>query len=117
MVYSQIKYLGILDTIRIKKMGYSIKIKYQEFDRRFCWLVRTKSVIEKSNSKEINEAIRKFLPKFGEEEFLIGFTKILWKDYAFSAFLQKYSFYVLLMNRSAHKLTNAFVKFNYRSKK
>ena len=28
ILFSQIKYLGILDTIKIKKMGYCIKVKY-----------------------------------------------------------------------------------------
>ena len=40
ILFSQIKYLGILDTIKIKKMGYCIKVKYEDIDRRFCWLVR-----------------------------------------------------------------------------
>lgn len=40
MVYSQIKYLGILDTIKIKKMGYCIKPKYEELDRKFPWVLR-----------------------------------------------------------------------------
>ena len=40
VVFSQIKYLGILDTIKIKKMGYCIKVKYEDIDKRFSWLVR-----------------------------------------------------------------------------
>ena len=40
IVYSQIKYLGILDTIKIKKMGYCVKLKYEDIDRRFQWIVR-----------------------------------------------------------------------------
>lgn len=40
IVYSQIKYLGILDTIQIKKMGYCIKIKYEDMDKRFYWIIR-----------------------------------------------------------------------------
>lgn len=40
VVYSQIKYLGVLDTIKIKKMGYCAKVKYEDLDKRFPWLVR-----------------------------------------------------------------------------
>lgn len=34
-------------------MGYSVKIKYEEVDRRFKWLVRNRSVVESATNKEI----------------------------------------------------------------
>jgi myosin heavy subunit len=40
MVYNQICYLGILDTIKIKKIGYCNKLSYEIVDKRFKWLVR-----------------------------------------------------------------------------
>lgn len=40
VVYNQICYLGILDTIRLKKIGYCMKLEYETVDRRFKWLVR-----------------------------------------------------------------------------
>lgn len=98
-------------------MGYSVKIKYEEVDRRFKWLVRNKSVVESATNKEIVQAVKKFLPKFGDQEFLFGSSKIFWKDYAFSVLLQKYAFYMLMLNQNAHKLTNLFVRVNYLRKK
>jgi myosin heavy subunit len=43
VVYNQICYLGILDTIKLKKIGYCVKVKYSALDRRFQWLFRDNS--------------------------------------------------------------------------
>lgn len=40
VIFNQICYLGILDTIKIKKMGHCIKLSYDIMDKRFKWLVR-----------------------------------------------------------------------------
>ncbi len=40
VVYNQISYLGILDTIKLKKIGYCVKVSYSNIDKRFKWLVR-----------------------------------------------------------------------------
>jgi myosin heavy subunit len=40
VVFNQICYLGILDTIKIKKMGHCIKLSFDTIDKRFKWLVR-----------------------------------------------------------------------------
>lgn len=40
VAFNQICYLGILDTIKLKKIGYCVKLSYQAVDRRYQWLVR-----------------------------------------------------------------------------
>jgi len=40
VAYNQICYLGILDTIKLKKVGYCVKHSYEAIDARFKWLVR-----------------------------------------------------------------------------
>lgn len=67
IVYSQIKYLGILDTIKIKKMGYSVKIKYEDMDKRFSWFVRNSHFDQPAEKSEVISSVNSFLPKFGEE--------------------------------------------------
>jgi myosin heavy subunit len=40
VLFNQICYLGILDTIKIKKMGHCVKLSYETLDKRFKWLLR-----------------------------------------------------------------------------
>ena len=40
VLFNQICYLGILDTIKIKKMGHCVKLPYDILDKRFKWLLR-----------------------------------------------------------------------------
>ena len=116
VLFSQIKYLGILDTIKIKKMGYCIKVKYEDMDRRFCWLVRRQFHIP-AFSNEIKEALAEFLPRFGEEEFLYGKNKIFFKDEAYGVLLKKYIKYVEYLNHECHLITSLFVRHHYVKKK
>jgi myosin heavy subunit len=40
VLFNQICYLGILDTIKIKKMGHCVKLSYETLDKRFKWFLR-----------------------------------------------------------------------------
>ena len=64
VAYNQICYLGILDTIKLKKIGYCVKLSYETIDKRFQWLVRLYPTLE-AFPKEIKEKIKGFLPRFG----------------------------------------------------
>lgn len=97
-------------------MGYCVKIKYEDMDRRFQWVLRPDFMIP-ANPKQIMESVKTFIPKFGEEEILYGTTKIFFKDYAFSVFLRKYGLHLLILNLKAHIITSFFVKIAYKSKK
>lgn len=93
MVYSQIKYLGLLDTIKIKKMGYCIKIRYDEIDRKYCWFVR-KSILIPAKNNEIVAEVKKFLARFGEDDMLFGVNKVFFKDYSYTVLMKKYAKYL-----------------------
>jgi len=66
MVYSQICYLGILDTIKIKKMGYCNKLSYETLDKRFKWLVRY-HFDKPAFSNEIKTSFERFVPRFSND--------------------------------------------------
>lgn len=97
-------------------MGYCIKTKYEDIDRRFQWIMRSNLIVP-ATPKEITESIKKFLPKFGEEEILYGTTRVFFKDYAFSVLLRKYGLQLVVLNSYAHRVTSLFVKNNYQQKK
>lgn len=65
VVYNQICYLGILDTIKLKKIGYCMKLDYTTIDKRFQWLVRH-YFTEPAFPKEINAALKSFLARYDE---------------------------------------------------
>lgn len=93
VVYNQICYLGVLDTIRLKKQGYCIKLPYEVLDRRFRWLVRH-YFAQPAFPKEVSAALRAFLPRFDHEELLFGKSMVFFRDFAFTALVKKYQAYV-----------------------
>lgn len=38
-VRTQLKYLGVVETVRIRKMGYSVRLRFEEFN--FRWVSRS----------------------------------------------------------------------------
>jgi myosin heavy subunit len=66
VVYNQICYLGVLDTIKLKKQGYCIKLEFEAIDKRFPWLVRH-YFREPAFPKEIMKALKNFLPRFDQD--------------------------------------------------
>lgn len=92
-MYNQICYLGVLDTIKLKKLGYCIKLDYEVVDRRFKWLVRH-YFNEPAFPKEIMKALRDFLPRFDQDEFIFGKTMVFFRDFAYTALVKKYHEYL-----------------------
>lgn len=93
VVYNQICYLGILDTIKLKKLGYCIKLYYDVFDKRFKWLVRH-YFTEPAFPKEIMKALQDFLPRFDQDEFIFGKNMVFFRDFAYTALVKKYQQYL-----------------------
>lgn len=71
VVYNQICYLGILDTIKLKKVGYCLKLKYEALDRRYPWLLRDQKATPGGKEAVIRHLTR-FLPNYSEEDMLFG---------------------------------------------
>ena len=57
VVYNKISYLGVLDTIKLKKLGYPSKLTYQNIKKRFSWLFNREENMQeeqiKTNIKEV----------------------------------------------------------------
>ena len=51
IVYSQLRYSGMLETIRIRKMGYPVRLRFQLFADRFHVLRKERGVTKKSKGK------------------------------------------------------------------
>ena len=87
-LFNQIKYLGILDTIKVRKEGYPTRKKYNEFFKEnealFMTLIKNKNINEKNKA---NEMIKKLVPNLSEihdelkdPKYLLGNNKIFMKQ-------------------------------------
>ncbi|XP_071348422.1 unconventional myosin-VIIa-like isoform X2 [Trachinotus anak] len=76
----QLRYSGMMDTIRIRNLGYPIRHTFQEFLRRYRVLLKTTVCDPKTETAAACcEAICKTVIK-GDGEWKIGTTKIFLKD-------------------------------------
>ncbi|XP_067331027.1 unconventional myosin-VIIa-like isoform X2 [Channa argus] len=76
----QLRYSGMMDTIRIRKLGYPIRHTFNEFLRRYRVLLKTTICDPKTETAAACcEAICKTVIK-GEVEWKIGRSKIFLKD-------------------------------------
>lgn len=89
-VFQQIRYLGILDTIRIRKEGFPCRKKFKDFFARFeeiCWYEKKKPFYELKHItddfffKELSiKCLDYMTPKRDKSECLIGSNKIFMKQ-------------------------------------
>uniref|UniRef100_A0A3Q3IR37 Myosin VIIBb n=1 Tax=Monopterus albus TaxID=43700 RepID=A0A3Q3IR37_MONAL len=76
----QLRYSGMMDTIRIRKLGYPIRHTFVEFLRRYRVLLKTTVCDPRTETAAACcEAICKTVIK-GEDEWKLGRTKIFLKD-------------------------------------
>ncbi|XP_051274407.1 unconventional myosin-VIIa-like isoform X3 [Dicentrarchus labrax] len=76
----QLRYSGMMDTIRIRKLGYPIRHTFGDFLKRYRVLLKTTICDPKSETAAACcEAICKTVIK-GEDEWKIGNTKIFLRD-------------------------------------
>ncbi|NXL20836.1 MYO9B protein, partial [Setophaga kirtlandii] len=75
LVLQQLRYTGMLETVRIRRSGYSAKYTFQEFIDQF-------QVLLPKNAKASKEDIRAYLNKLklNENYYQIGKTKVFMKE-------------------------------------
>jgi hypothetical protein len=77
LVIEQLSYLGMMDTVKIRKMGFPIRLAYQEFVGRYGIL--TKRTPSKKVERTEVETIFKALNLLPIADYQIGLTKIFLK--------------------------------------
>ncbi|XP_076666886.1 unconventional myosin 81F isoform X2 [Andrena cerasifolii] len=79
LVLDQLKYLGMLDIIRIRKEGFPIHMSFHDFIARYCCLDKERF----SRSCDEKQAVRCLISSQGipETEWQIGKTKVFLRSY------------------------------------
>ena len=94
-LFNQIQYLGILDTIKVRKNGYPTRKTYEEFFKEYNILFMSLIKSKIPDKKKVNEIINKLVPNLSEihdelndPKFLLGNSKIFMKQ-EFNILLEK----------------------------
>ncbi|KAF7991609.1 hypothetical protein HCN44_008980 [Aphidius gifuensis] len=84
LVLDQLKYLGMLDIIRIRKEGFPIHMPFSEFVARYRCLVKGRTMLPKDD----REATRCLIRSQGipDTEWQIGRTKVFLRSYVHEPF-------------------------------
>ena len=79
LIYNQLLYAGMLETIRIRRMGYPIRYIHRDFFKRFC--VICPEVAPSSDFKHCSTQLAKALGLDIPMECQIGLTKVVLKQH------------------------------------
>lgn len=82
-VLKQLRCAGMLEAIRIRKAGYSIRIMFKDFNRRYRPCLKGEAGQYDARPRDAAVAIlnnlKKAQPKFANK-FQVGFTKVFLKE-------------------------------------
>jgi len=82
-VLQQLRCAGMLEAIRIRKAGYSIRIVFKDFIRRYRPILKGDAALYDSKPRDgalaIFERLKKAAPKLASK-FQVGFTKVFLKE-------------------------------------
>eukprot|EP00039_Didymoeca_costata_P004597 m.74616 g.74616 ORF g.74616 m.74616 type:complete len:1195 (+) comp12471_c0_seq4:172-3756(+) len=74
---SQLRYTGMLETVRIRREGYALRLTFAEFMRRYSIIKFPYSATPSPTGASVSEILK----KAGLEKFLVGKTKVFLKYY------------------------------------
>ena len=127
--FQQIRYLGILDTIRVRKDGYPNRKKFKDFYIRFediCWWQGKKQIYEIKDIKpeeEVeyfknlsNKCLEILAPEVKQDQLLIGTTKIFMKQLFYSNLEKNRSLKLLHKELATRKIIKVYRGYRVRKK-
>lgn len=79
-VLEQLRYLGMLETIRIRKTGYPVRLLFSHFVDRYRYLVPT-NLPRGAPTKELCRLIlEKAAPKEAHAQYQLGLTRVFLRE-------------------------------------
>ncbi len=79
VVLEQIRYTGLLETIRIRKTGYPVRLKYSHFAQRYRCLLSRRLSIRGAPTKEISRAILDSY-RIDRDDYALGASKVFMRE-------------------------------------
>ncbi|KAL8573674.1 hypothetical protein ACOMHN_007227 [Nucella lapillus] len=80
VVMDQLRYTGMLETIRIRKMGYPIRIKFPVFIQRYRCVLRGQVIRQNQLPSDVSAMILATQGPAFKEHYQIGATKVFMKE-------------------------------------
>ena len=80
VVLEQLRYTGLLETIKIRKTGYAVRMKYSTFAQRYrCLLDQRKINISGAPTKEISRVILESF-RMERDDYALGASKVFMRE-------------------------------------
>ncbi|KAJ1550315.1 cytochrome c oxidase subunit 1, partial [Nowakowskiella sp. JEL0078] len=76
---NQLRYSGMLETIRIRKAGFTIRLKFDSFNRSFNVLIPSGKTL-KDNPQQLTVSLMENVQNLKKDDWQIGKTKIFFKS-------------------------------------
>jgi len=88
LVLAQLRYSGMLETIRIRRAGYPVRIAYKDF------VFRYKVLLDRAKETDIKKATQLIMTKTwpGKEDYQMGKTKLFMRNNVENKLEGKYFF-------------------------
>ncbi|XP_064594768.1 unconventional myosin-XV-like isoform X2 [Liolophura sinensis] len=80
VVLDQLRYTGMLETIRIRKMGFPIRLKFQQFIDRYRCLIKPNLRGHSGRPSDVCDAIIKSQGGDFKQQYQLGLTKVFMKE-------------------------------------
>ena len=116
LVLQQIRYLGVLESIKVRKESFPIRRPYRLFFQKYSELSDSgPSYIDLSEKEDFQTLTKKvlegFLKENPEELILYGKTKIFLKNSTFMLIEKKYQGKIAFKNMNASRIQKAFYRY------
>lgn len=76
VVLEQLRYTGMLETIRIRKLGYPVRMKFAQFVERYWCLLSRRERRSSARSASASEICQTLLERQSQDDFQLGTTRV-----------------------------------------
>lgn len=80
LIHTQLTYLGVLETVRIRRAGYPIRRKFEEFFKQFEFLSRPHRPLGKRSARELCELILTHAHQMDPNNWQLGKERVFLRD-------------------------------------
>lgn len=77
VVLEQLRYTGMLETIRIRKLGYPVRMMFSQFVERYWCLLTRKERRSLAHNLPASDVCKMLLERQSHDQFQLGTTKVI----------------------------------------